>query len=44
LRSYARFGALTGNVPVEVYDNLYRMFNPVKFNPDQWCNSRKTPV
>ncbi len=26
----------TGNVPVEVYDNLYRMFNPVKFDPDQW--------
>jgi alpha-L-fucosidase len=26
----------TGNVPVEVYDNLYRMFNPVKFNPDEW--------
>ena len=26
----------TGVVPVEVYDNLYRMFNPVKFNPDDW--------
>jgi len=26
----------TGIVPVEVYDNLYRMFNPVKFNPDEW--------
>jgi alpha-L-fucosidase len=26
----------TGNVPVEVYDNLYRMFNPVKFNPGEW--------
>lgn len=25
-----------GPVPVEVYDNLYRMFNPVKFNPDEW--------
>ena len=30
-----------GNVPVEVYDNLYRMFNPVKFNPDQWVQLAK---
>ena len=26
----------TGHVPVEIYDNLYRIFNPVKFNPDEW--------
>lgn len=31
----------TGNVPVEVYDNLYRMFNPVKFNPDAWVQLAK---
>jgi alpha-L-fucosidase len=31
----------TGNVPVEVYDNLYRMFNPVKFDPDQWVQLAK---
>jgi len=31
----------TGNVPVEVYDNLYRMFNPVKFNPDEWVQLAK---
>ncbi len=30
-----------GNVPVEVYDNLYRMFNPVKFNPDEWVQLAK---
>ena len=30
-----------GDVPVEVYDNLYRMFNPVKFNPDQWVQLAK---
>ena len=23
-------------IPVEVYDNLYRQFNPAKFNADQW--------
>ncbi|MBN2296099.1 MAG: alpha-L-fucosidase [Pirellulales bacterium] len=23
-------------VPVEVYDNLYKEFNPVKFGPDEW--------
>jgi alpha-L-fucosidase len=31
----------TGNVPVEVYDNLYRMFNPVNFDPDQWVQLAK---
>ncbi len=31
----------TGNVPVEVYDNLYRMFNPVKFDPDEWVQLAK---
>ena len=31
----------TGNVPVEVYDNLYRMFNPVKFNPEDWVQLAK---
>lgn len=24
-------------VPVEIYDNLYKQFNPVKFNPAQWA-------
>ncbi len=23
-------------VPIEVYDNLYKQFNPLKFNADQW--------
>jgi alpha-L-fucosidase len=26
----------TGNISVEVYDNLYKQFNPVKFNADEW--------
>jgi alpha-L-fucosidase len=30
-----RWGAGTG-IPVEVYDNLYRQFNPAKFNADEW--------
>ncbi len=25
-----------GTVPVEIYDNLYRHFNPVRFNADEW--------
>ncbi|MCD6350548.1 MAG: alpha-L-fucosidase, partial [Armatimonadetes bacterium] len=25
-----------GPVPVDVYDNLYKRFNPVKFNADEW--------
>ncbi len=27
-----------GSIPVEVYDNLYKEFNPVKFNPDEWMS------
>ena len=26
----------TGSIPVEVYDNLYKEFNPVKFDARQW--------
>lgn len=26
----------TGPTPVEVYDNLYKKFNPVKFDADEW--------
>jgi alpha-L-fucosidase len=36
-----RHDKATGKVPIEVYDNLYRMFNPVKFNPDQWVQLAK---
>jgi alpha-L-fucosidase len=25
-----------GETPIEVYDNLYKKFNPVKFNADDW--------
>ncbi len=32
-RGYGRRGT---QVPVEVYDNLYRRFNPTNFNADQW--------
>ena len=31
----------TGSVPVEVYDNLYKQFNPVKFNADEWVKIAK---
>ena len=26
----------TGEIPVDVYDNLYKQFNPVKFNATEW--------
>ncbi|MFZ2145925.1 MAG: alpha-L-fucosidase [Sedimentisphaerales bacterium] len=26
----------TGSIPVEIYDNLYKQFNPVRFNADEW--------
>lgn len=26
-----------GPTPVEVYDNLYKKFNPIAFNADEWC-------
>ncbi|MHB1037542.1 MAG: alpha-L-fucosidase [Pirellulales bacterium] len=32
----------TGTVPVEVYDNLYKKFNPVKFNAEEWVGIAKS--
>jgi len=26
----------TGHIPVEIYDNLYKQFNPIEFNADEW--------
>lgn len=43
-RAGQRRGHRTGHgtqIPVEVYDNLYKQFNPVKFNPDQWVQIAK---
>jgi alpha-L-fucosidase len=31
----------TGEIPVEVYDNLYKEFNPVLFNADEWMQIAK---
>ncbi len=31
----------TGSIPVEVYDNLYKRFNPVKFDADEWIQIAK---
>jgi alpha-L-fucosidase len=31
----------TGNIPMEEYDNLYKTFNPVKFNADEWAQIAK---
>lgn len=30
-----------GEIPVEVYDNLYKEFNPVQFNADEWLQIAK---
>ncbi len=32
----------TGEIPVEVYDNLYKQFNPTKFNAKEWVALAKT--
>jgi len=31
----------TGSIPVEIYDNLYKDFNPVKFDAGQWVQMAK---
>ena len=30
-----------GQIPVEEYDNLYKQFNPIKFNADEWVRTAK---
>jgi len=31
----------TGSIPADEYDNLYKQFNPVKFNADEWVQLAK---
>ena len=30
-----------GSIPAEIYDNLYKQFDPVKFNADEWVQVAK---
>ena len=41
LRRGHRSGRATKGVPVEVYDNLYKQFNPVKFDATEWVKIAK---
>jgi len=36
--SHARNSSLNphGSIPAEVYDQYYKDFNPIKYNPDEW--------
>jgi alpha-L-fucosidase len=31
----------TGSIPAEIYDNLYKQFDPVKFDAEQWVQMAK---
>ena len=31
----------TGDIPLDIYDNLYKKFNPVKFHADDWVKLAK---
>ncbi len=31
----------TGSIPAEIYDNLYKQFNPVEFDAEQWVQMAK---
>jgi alpha-L-fucosidase len=31
----------TGSIPVEIYDNLYKQFNPIKFDAGEWIQTAK---
>ncbi len=39
---YDRAGRGHGPIPTEVYDNLYKKFNPTKYDPDEWVRIAKS--
>jgi len=43
VRGIAEWIMYRAQIPVPVYEGLAKQWNPVKFDPEAWCGSPRTP-